>query len=274
MKISIITVALNDLERLRKTGESVLGQISTDFEWLIIDGCSVDGTKNYLKQISKDGRVRFKFQDPAGIYSAMNLGAAEARGEFLWFINAGDSFMSTQSVLKAVRELNGNKTELLFTPVLHVDSDFGLIDISIPQLELVDNYVIAHVNHQGVLVSSDLFRELIGFDESLRFAADGKFLDRASERAMPAISKCIYVAFEIGGTAARNFRSTLMEISLYRPGTVTGKSLHYLVLKNLIRIMIYRTRSIKVLKLIYWPIFRSKEKKAQRLLVQHDLIIS
>ncbi len=274
MKLSIITVAFNDLERLRKTGESVLNQISTDFEWLIIDGCSKDGTKDYLNQISEDRRVRFIFQEPEGIYSAMNLGGAEARGEFVWFINAGDSFMSTQSVAKANQELCISKTDLLFTPVLHVDSDLGITDVTIPQLELIHNYVIAHVNHQGVIVSSKLFIDLNGFDESLKFAADGKFLDRASERTDSTISKNIYVAFEIGGTAARNFRSTLSEISLYRPKTLTRKSLHFLVLKNFIRVMIHRGGKFRILKLITAAIFRSKDKKVQRTLKEYGLIIS
>ncbi|MGZ0708188.1 glycosyltransferase family 2 protein [Coraliomargarita sp. W4R53] len=90
-KISIITVCFNARAALAATQASVFAQDSDDFEWIVIDGASGDGTVADLQALD-DPRVNYLSEPDRGIYDAMNKGLARARGEFVWFLNAGDVF--------------------------------------------------------------------------------------------------------------------------------------------------------------------------------------
>ncbi len=95
MKYSVITVCFNNLEGLKKTAELVLAQTSRDYEWLIFDGDSSDGTKEYLESLGDKVSYWESMRD-GGIYDAMNKGIRKAMGEYLIFMNSGDTFASTE----------------------------------------------------------------------------------------------------------------------------------------------------------------------------------
>ena len=90
-KFSIITINYNNKEGLRKTIESVVGQSFRDFEYIIIDGGSTDGSIEVIKEYA--GKVDYWVSEPdKGIYHAMNKGVLQAHGEYLNFMNSGDEF--------------------------------------------------------------------------------------------------------------------------------------------------------------------------------------
>lgn len=91
IKITIITVCFNAEQTLRETIQSVLGQTFQDYEYLIIDGNSSDKTLDIVKEYKSD-KIKLYSEDDRGIYNAMNKGIAKAKGEYLYFLNAGDSF--------------------------------------------------------------------------------------------------------------------------------------------------------------------------------------
>ena len=94
MKLSIITVNLNNLEGLKKTYESVVSQTFTDYEWLVIDGGSTDGSREFIEQ-HQDKFAYWCSEPDKGIYNAMNKGIVRAKGEYLNFMNSGDYFALT-----------------------------------------------------------------------------------------------------------------------------------------------------------------------------------
>ena len=102
MKFSVITICRNNLAGLKKTHKSIQSQSFIDYEWLVIDGASDDGTIEYLNKI-KDANIRFISEPDKGLYDAMNKGIKIASGDFMVFMNSGDMFMS-QDTLKIVSE--------------------------------------------------------------------------------------------------------------------------------------------------------------------------
>jgi len=94
-KFSIVTVCRNACEDFLVTRDSVLSQTCNDFEWLVIDGASTDGTVDKINEI-EDSRFRSLSEADAGIYDAMNKGLKMAEGEWVWFLNAGDSFYNAE----------------------------------------------------------------------------------------------------------------------------------------------------------------------------------
>ena len=85
-KISIITINYNDLKGLQKTFNSVVNQSNKDFEYLVIDGGSSDGGKEFLEQNS-DQLAYWISEKDSGIYNAMNKGIRAATGDYLLFLN-------------------------------------------------------------------------------------------------------------------------------------------------------------------------------------------
>ena len=100
MKYSIITINYNNKDGLKKTIESVINQSCKDFEYIIIDGGSTDGSVDVIRQYAD--RINYWISEPdKGVYNAMNKGVAQAHGEYLNFMNSGDCF-SDNSVLENI----------------------------------------------------------------------------------------------------------------------------------------------------------------------------
>lgn len=93
---SIITICRNNLVELKNTHNSILEQTSNDFEWIVIDGDSTDGTKDWLRQNNDSLSTS---EPDSGIYDAMNKGISKATGKYLIFMNSGDCF-NNENVLE------------------------------------------------------------------------------------------------------------------------------------------------------------------------------
>ena len=116
MKLSIITVVRNAEKTIRYTIESVVNQIFTDYEYIIIDGCSNDGTKNIIESFS--GKISKYVSEPdKGIYDAMNKGLRIAEGDWVYFMGADDVIFSTDIFHKLFKN-NLDDVDVLYGNVL------------------------------------------------------------------------------------------------------------------------------------------------------------
>ena len=97
MTLSIITVNLNNRDGLLRTIESVISQTFKDFEWIVIDGGSTDGSKELIEQYA-DHFAYWVSEPDTGIYNAMNKGIKMAKGEYMQFLNSGD-FLRSSTIL-------------------------------------------------------------------------------------------------------------------------------------------------------------------------------
>ena len=103
-KLSIITINYNNAEGLQKTIESVIPQTFKDYEYLVIDGGSNDGSKGIIEKFNTKINYWISEKDK-GIYNAMNKGINQAQGEYCLFLNSGD-FLCTSKVLEEVFAIN------------------------------------------------------------------------------------------------------------------------------------------------------------------------
>ena len=100
MKLSIITINYNNIEGFRKTIESVVSQTMCNFEWIIIDGGSTDGSRELIENNSE--YISYYVSEPdKGIYNAMNKGIMASHGDYLLFLNSGD-YLYDENVIKQV----------------------------------------------------------------------------------------------------------------------------------------------------------------------------
>lgn len=153
-KLSIITVNLNNQEGLNKTIESVIVQDFSDFEFIIIDGGSIDGSREIIEHYSD--KINFWTSEPdSGVYQAMNKGIANAKGKYLLFLNSGD-FLADQFVLKKVFSIE-NTADIL-AGKCNITKNGKVVHITNPPEEITFGYLYNKgLNHQSTFIKKSLF---------------------------------------------------------------------------------------------------------------------
>jgi glycosyltransferase involved in cell wall biosynthesis len=120
MKFSIITVCYNSEATIEQTIKSVLGQTFKDFEYIVIDGGSKDGTIAILEKYKK--QIKYISEKDNGIYDAMNKGLKMALGEVVGVIGS-DDFYPSADILEVVAEaFDKNKTDAIYGDVQYVNA--------------------------------------------------------------------------------------------------------------------------------------------------------
>lgn len=172
MKYSIITVNYNNKEGLRQTIESVISQTFLDYEYIIIDGGSTDGSVDVLKEYDKHITYWVSEKDK-GIYNGMNKGIAKANGEYLNFMNSGDRFYD-EKVLQRLTKKNLSQ-DLIVGRDYHYNAETqnGFATILPPRISML-TFFIQTLPHQSTFFRRELFQDC-PYDESLRIVSDIKF---------------------------------------------------------------------------------------------------
>lgn len=171
MTLSIITINYNNRDGLQKTIDSVLSQTWTDYEWIIIDGGSTDGSKELIERYQEN--LAYWCSEPdKGVYNAMNKGIAKAKGEYLNFMNSGDSFYEADTLMKVF--VKGRKADILYGDCLRLYENREVLHRYPQPLELYSLYS-GPICHQAMMIRSSLLKDT-GYDETFKICADYKHL--------------------------------------------------------------------------------------------------
>ncbi len=171
MKLSIITVNLNNRGGLQKTIDSVVPQTFRDFEWIVIDGGSTDGSKELIEQYA-DHFAYWVSEPDKGIYNAMNKGIKLAKGEYLQFLNSGD-WLHDNNVLKDVFSLEW-RADIIYCDYEFFTGDQLFTQEFTPEI-LKLSYLINHwIGHNASFIKRILF-DNCPYDEKYTIASDWKF---------------------------------------------------------------------------------------------------
>lgn len=173
MKLTIITINLNNAHGLERTIKSVIDQTFTDFEYLVIDGGSTDGSVDVIRKYAE--KITWWISEPDnGIYNAMNKGILRARGEYLQFLNSGDR-LTGSGILFPFLESSDN-IDIIYGNVNIVSQDSKpTLHLMPKESELTLAYFLQKtITHQAAFIRKDLFRDSL-YDESFRIYSDWKF---------------------------------------------------------------------------------------------------
>ena len=182
MKVTIITVCYNAANDLEITLESVLNQTYTNFEYLVIDGGSKDQTISLLKRYAtlfknKCKTFRFISEKDNGTYDAMNKGALLAKGEWINYMNAGDSFYCKTCLEDFFSQSIQPESGVLYGDTYQM-YDFGS-GIAHASDYKKDNPIMPFC-HQSSFVKAELIQRYL-FDTSYRIIADHDLFYRLHE---------------------------------------------------------------------------------------------
>ena len=198
MKLSIITVNFNDAEGLERTIKSVISQTFRDYEFIIIDGGSTDGSVNVIKQY--ESRIDYWVSErDGGIYPGMNKGLRLAKGEYLNFMNGGDCYHSAD-VLDKIFAL---ETDADIITGAH--SENGLRNVGKGGVTMLDLYKWA-IDHQASFIRREVAQRH-PYDEKYRIVSDWKFFIEAlvQENCSFFYTDTIVVDVDMEGISNTNF---------------------------------------------------------------------
>ena len=177
MHLSVITINLNNKVGLQKTIDSIVSQSFRDFEWIVIDGGSTDGSKEMIERYSD--HIAYWVSEPdTGVYNAMNKGIKVAKGEYVNFMNSGDCFASS-TILSEVFATN-HTADVIYGYMMRgsIDGEINNLSVMKPNLSWIDLYGDG-LPHQSTFIKRSLFDRFGLYDESLKAVADWKFFVNA-----------------------------------------------------------------------------------------------
>lgn len=166
MKLTIATINLNNLDGLQRTLPSIFAQTYTEYELIVVDGASTDGSKEF---IASQQRVDIWVSEPDhGIYEAMNKAVRLAHGDYCLFMNSGDIFFSPQALEQSVDSLDG--CDYIAGHSVFVENFKSYTYV--PPCELSHEYLFINaLNHQALFTRTEILRQY-PYNENMRIVSD------------------------------------------------------------------------------------------------------
>lgn len=201
--ISVITITLNDLAGLTYTVNSVENQTYANYEHIVVDGMSTDGTVEFCADAEKRlTNFSYTSEKDRGIFDAMNKGARIARGDLIVFVNSSDG-IADSSVLSFVAERWSDSEDWQwgYGAMRFTDSNrepfSGTVQapFNFRKLRLGRQYI----PHPASYVGREFFLDSGAFDESFGTAADQEFFVRVAQTYPPAVWIRFLADFMVGG---------------------------------------------------------------------------
>jgi len=202
-RVSIITVVKNALSDLEITRKSLESQTIQDFEWIVIDGNSEDGTVEKYQQLNGINRI-FLSEPDLGLYYAMNKGLKIAKGEMIGILNAGDTYLkdTIQSVIEI--SIDNPRAKILYGKVTINDGTPLLIHHS----ELKSRMFF----HPGSFVHESVYQQIGFFNTSYQVAADYDLMCRALSKGYKFQDSNLTLAnFVSGGYSSHHVIRSIFE---------------------------------------------------------------
>lgn len=171
-KLSIVTICYNNKKELKKTISSVISQAFKDYEYIIIDGGSNDGSVEIIKEYEK--YIDFWVSEPdKGIYNAMNKGLVHCNSEWVYFLNSGDVFYNNEVLANIDFDGASDKVGAIYGRYKFYSryNELILNEVTHPFIESKRKYRSMGFSHQSVFVRTKLAQE-IGFNENFKLCAD------------------------------------------------------------------------------------------------------
>ena len=216
--LSIITVTFNAEIVLEKTIRSVIGQSYDNIEYIIVDGASSDRTLEIATQYKAQDSISMGFdiisEPDSGLYDAMNKGLQKATGDYVWFLNAGDTFKDENIVDEIANIAEQNMMpDIIYGETDLIDTQgkiFAKRRLKTPELLTWKSFKMGMlVCHQAFIVKRDFAPK---YDLQYRFSSDFDWCIRCMKKAKTIVnSKMRLINYQYEGMTTANRKASLKE---------------------------------------------------------------
>lgn len=211
LQLSIITICKNE-PYIEETCLSIINQTNQNFEWIVVDGASTDGTRDKLLKY-QDNIDIFISEPDTGVYSAMNKGISHARGEYLLFMNGGDLFYNNDVVSSVVPYLTEINKDVFYGDSYRLfDNKEDCFIKTYPDNITKSFFLTNTLAHQSSFIKKELFEKFGGYREDFKIVSDKekwlKFINNDVEFShIPLVLSC----FRMNGVSRQPSATLLQE---------------------------------------------------------------
>ena len=229
MKISIITVTYNSEKTLKETIESILSQTYKDYEHIIVDGLSKDGTMQIVKQYEEkyEGKLKYISEKDTGLYDAMNKGIKMATGDVIGILNSDDIYASENTLKIIADRFNETNCDGTYSDLIFMDEE----TMTKPQRiwksakgKLKNGW---HPAHPTLYLKKEVYDQIGLFDLQFRIVADYDFMIRMmkNENIKLEYINEVLIHMRAGGTSTAGLKGYVKNL----------KESHKVLVKNEIK---------------------------------------
>ncbi len=237
-KVSIVTVVFNGEKLLEETIQSVINQTYDNVEYIIIDGGSTDGTLDIIKKY-EDKIDYWVSEKDNGIYDAMNKGIKVFRGDYINFLNAGDSFVNNDVLTNIF--INQGKDDLIYGAIALKDTSNNLLTNVYPKKFTKLNLMFwgtGTLCHQTMFVHKDV---LVNYSSRYRLKGElNWYFDLYKKIKKIRIVYFPIVNYMLGGTGDVNYKLNIkeaIEVQFTQNGLLGIVSIPFLIYNFVRRIL-------------------------------------
>jgi glycosyltransferase involved in cell wall biosynthesis len=208
--LSIVTINYNNRLGLRRTFESIKGQTTKSFQYIVVDGDSRDGSKEVIREYS-DIIDRCVIEKDSGIAEAFNKGIERATGERLLFLNSGDTLVDGSVGARIINDYATH--DIAFCLVEYGENKASGYVLAGRRVGLWRQVFRNYLAHQGMLIRRELFDRFGRYDERFRLGMDYEWSLRLLKNRRGLRLKWVdapITRMDPGGTSVANYRETFM----------------------------------------------------------------
>ena len=199
MKVSVITINRNNLAGLEATRQSIVSQTYKDFEWIVIDGASTEGDREFLEQHT-DEMTFWCSEADSGVYNAQNKGISRASGEWMIFMNSGDKFHDKTVLDRVFR--TPHSAEILYGDWIRVYESGKTEEKHAPRTFSLHGIYQDNICHQAMFIRSSLMKSS-PYDESYKIYADwAKWVEFTLKKCRFEYLPLYVCDFSVGGMSS------------------------------------------------------------------------
>ena len=233
--ISVVTVCFNSEKTIQQTLESVLNQTYQNYEYIIIDGVSNDGTLEIISSYEEKfgDKLTIISEPDQGIYDAMNKGIRMAKGKLIGLINS-DDYYELDALEKIVKTYRGHDLEIVYGMEREFAGDGRLQDIVFYSHEFLKTQMI---NHPTCFVTKDTYEKIGYYDLQYKSSSDYDFLLKAflSKKVEFTPVYEIISNFSLGGMSS-TMESHLETFKIWKKyGCITKKRYYLITWRTLLK---------------------------------------
>lgn len=228
LSVSIVTIAYNDIDNLKKTRESIISQTFHHYEWIVIDGGSTDGTKEYLEQHASEMAYWCSEKDN-GVYDAQNKGTQKAAGDYVIYMNAGDTFFDAHVLENVFSKphsgdvLYGNWT---------TERESGKRQDHTPPAELTFSWFYCkNICHQAMFIKTSLLKKSPYRLDCRLYGDWAKWMELSYQGKVFEYVPYTICVFMLGGMSGLSEESKMQEMKRirheYYPGSLKTMALRF-----------------------------------------------
>ncbi len=200
-KFSIITVCYNSVKTIERTIASVLFQTYQNFEYIIIDGLSTDGTVELIDKYKKkySDKIHVVSEKDKGIYDAMNKGIEIATGDLIGIINS-DDYYEVDALEIVARAFDNEKYEIIYG-MLRTIKDGKEVSVYLKNHQWLDKDMITHPT---CFITKKIYEDFGLYSLRYRYSADYEFMLRISKKPVIVFKPVYHIIanFTLDGASA------------------------------------------------------------------------